>query len=151
MKLYQAILALVVATFLCSNCNNDEPTPSPLLFDMEGTWQIRINDWHKHSAVERSGQDIYPGTIAFDAYRDTSGSGSIDYTVDGEQVVEPFTYQVLTDTLIIILSRLPDNKTATYEAKNITDTEIRLIGTTETVDPGTGLLEVLTEDMVVTR
>ncbi len=145
------MLALAALVFLCPSCQ-EEAMPIPLPgTDISGVWQIRTNDWHKHSAIEQFGQDIFPGTITFDEYVDISSSGRLTYTIDGEDRDEPFAYQITFDTLRVILNRLPENKTATYQANVLSETEFHLSGITGTVDPNTGLMETLTEEMVLIK
>lgn len=146
MKLTQAILALGVVVFLCLSCKEDDPVPADVR-DISGVWRIRTNDWHKHSAIERFGQDVFPGEFTFDDYQIPSSIGTVSYSIDGEQVDETFTYQINQDTLRIILNNLPDNQTSKYQANNLDEETILLSGITETIDEATGLMEVLTEEM----
>ena len=148
----QTILALGVLAFLCPGCNlnEGEDTPQPVTIDLEGTWQIRTNSWHKHSAVENFGDDVYPGTFAFDEYRESSGTGSFSYQIDGEQLDETFTYQILNDTLRILPNQLPENRTSTFIASDFSEEHIYLEGVTETVE-SSGLMEVLTEEMILEK
>lgn len=148
----QTILALGVIALLCTSCKEDDtPTPTPPSIDITGTWQIRTNDWHVHSSVERSGQDVFPGTITFDEYGEISGAGAFNYTVDGELNDETFAYQINLDTLRVLPNQLPENIESTYLAKSITDSQIILEGTKTTQDPNTGLLEVLTEELFLLK